>query len=174
MELGLQMERELSPARYLRRHLKELPACGDHRAVSAAIEAAVALEDCDPGRARRSWRTVVRAARAAGLAARRAGTTPRRLSVEVDRLREAMETVLFDGRLPADLAAWASRWTAKMCTRAVEHALCAYWRGEAEANPGGRPPPRLRPPFCGYKPEPRILSFRTDRCSSASHDRGEA
>jgi hypothetical protein len=35
--------------------------------------------------------------------------------------------VLFDGRLPPDLAVRAARCTAKMCNRAVEHVIAAYW-----------------------------------------------
>jgi len=78
-------------------------------------------------RARGSWRIVVRAARDAGRAARQAGLTPRRLVSDIDRLRDSVETVLFDGLLPPDLAARAARAAAKMCARAVEHALDAYW-----------------------------------------------
>jgi len=151
VELGLELERELSPARYLRQHSHEFPTCADDRAVPAAIEAAVALEECDRGLARRHWRVVVASARSAGLKARASGVTPRRLVGEVERLRTAMETVLFDGRLPPDLAAWAARSAAKMCTRAVEHALCAYWSdGRSTA---ARVPV---PPFRGYGPEQRL------------------
>lgn len=151
MELGLELERELSPARYLRQHRHEFPICADERAVPAAIEAAVALEECDPSRARRHWRLVVAAARSAGLAARAAAVTPRRMAGDVGRLRAAMETVLFDGRLPPDLAATAARVVGKMCARALEHALCAYWMGgdgDLECAPV--------PPFRRYNPEPRL------------------
>ena len=172
MDLGLELERELSPARYLREHSAEFPACADDRAVPAAIEAAVALEECDRHRARRHWRVVVASARSAGLRARASGVTPRRLVSDVDRLRTAIETVLFDGRLPPDLAAWAARSAAKMCTRAVEHALCAYW-SDGRGGPSRTP----APPFRGYGPEPRFpdgpRGRRTRRQPGTSHQTGD-
>lgn len=165
MDLGLQLERDLSPARYLRQHRAEFSICAPEAIVAAAIETAVALEDCNTGRARRQWRLVLEAARAAGSAARRDGLTPRRLASQVDRLRQAMETVLFDGFLPPDLAAWAARSAAKMCTRAVERALSGYWAegdggaGDASTRVSQSPPrsaAEVLPPFRGYEPEPRM------------------
>ncbi len=52
----------------------------------------------------------------------------RRFLAELGQAREAVETVLFDGRLPPDLAANAARQTSKMWARVVEHGLAAYWR----------------------------------------------
>lgn len=127
MNLGIELEREASPATYLWENRREFLDIIEGDAVLAAIETGVALEHWELERARRSWRIVVAAAREAGGLARRGGLTPRRLVSEIDRVRDAVETVLFDGRLPPDLAARAARAAAKMCARAVEHALIAYW-----------------------------------------------
>ena len=166
VDLGLELERELSPARYLRQHREEFAGYTHGAIVAAGIEAAVALEECNTGRARRQWGLVLQAARSVGSAARREGLTPRRLASQVDRLRQAMETVLFDGFLPPDLAAWATRSVAKMCTRAVDRALCAYWAGDeaagdAWAGASSHPTTEALPSFRGYKPEPRM--HRLDR-----------
>jgi hypothetical protein len=167
VDLGLELERELSPARYLREHREEFSGCAHEAIVAAGIEAALALEECNPGRARRQWRLVLQAARAVGSAARHDGLTPRRLASQVDRLRQAMETVLFDGFLPPDLAAWATRCVAKMCTRAVERALCAYWAGDGGAGDAWtgasfRPTTQAFPPLRGYRSEPRMRTVDWD------------
>lgn len=127
MNLGIELERQASPANYLWNCRLELPALVSEEAVLAAVQTGIALENWQVGRARTFWRQVVSAAREAGAGASRAGLTPRRLLAEIERVWEAVETVLFDGRLPPDLAARAARCAAKMCTRAVEHALRAYW-----------------------------------------------
>jgi hypothetical protein len=127
VELGIELEREVSPATYLWEHRPEFPEFADNAAVVAAIETGAALEGWQLDRARRSWRIVVDAAREAGYAARRDGVSPRRLLAAVDRVLDAVETVLFDGRLPPDLAARTARTSAKMAARAVQHALTAYW-----------------------------------------------
>ena len=127
MNLGMELEREVSPATYLWKNRAEFPDFGDSDAVPAAIDVGIALEHWQLERARRSWRIVVRAARNAGRSARQAGLTPRRLVCDIDRVRDSVETVLFDGRLPPDLAARAARAAAKMCARTVEHALDSYW-----------------------------------------------
>ncbi len=132
MELGIELEREASPATYLWDHRLEFPEFSDRDAVLAAIETGMALERWEYARARRNWRIVLGAARELGYTARRDATSPRRLVSGVDRVRDAVETVLFDGRLPADLAARAARAAAKMCARVVEHALSAYWQGPAD------------------------------------------
>lgn len=131
MNLGIELEREVSPATYLWKNRAEFPDFGDSDAVPAAIDVGIALEHWQLERARGSWRIVVRAAREAGRSARRTGVTPRRLMSEIDRVRDSVETVLFDGRLPPDLAARAARAAAKMCARAVEHALSSYWSDAA-------------------------------------------
>jgi hypothetical protein len=128
VNLGIELEREVSPAIYLWDRKSEFPAFAECDAVKAAIETGVALEQLEFGRARRSWRRVVRAAREAGRAARSQGLTPRRLIAEIDRVRQAMEDVLFDGRLPPDLAASGARCMAKMCARVLDHALRTYWQ----------------------------------------------
>ena len=130
VHLGIELEREVSPAVYLWDHRSELPAIENADAVLSAIEAGIALEQFQFGRARQAWRVVVKAAEDAGRSARRNGLTPRRLMASIDRVRDALELVLFDGRLPPDLASLAARTAAKMCTRAIEHALFAYWTGE--------------------------------------------
>ncbi len=135
MELGIELKREISPATYVWEHREELPGVLEPDVVPAAIRAGMALEQWRFLEARRSWREVVAAARRAGSAARREGRTPRRLIAEVDRVRDAVEMVLFDGRLPADVAALAARRVSKMCTRAVEHALTSYWEAARGSGP---------------------------------------
>ncbi len=127
MNLGIELEREVSPAEYLWKNRAEFPDFGESGVVPAAIDVGIALEHWQLERARGSWRIVVGAARDAGRSARQAGLTPRRLVCDIDRVRDSVETVLFDGRLPTDLAARAARAAAKMCARAVEHALDSYW-----------------------------------------------
>jgi hypothetical protein len=133
VNLGIELEREVSPAIYLWDRKSEFPALADSDAVQAAIETGVALEQLEFGRARASWRRVVRSAREAGRAARSEGVTPRRLIADIDRIRLAMEDVLFDGRLPPDLAAAGARCMAKMCARVLDHALRTYWQSELAA-----------------------------------------
>jgi len=135
VNLGIELDREVSPANYLWKHRSEFVDIGDSSAVLSAIQAGLALERWSFGDARRCWRAVVTAAQQAGYAARRDGVTPRRLVTQIDRVREAVETVLFDGQLPPDLAAWAARCAAKMCARAVEHALRAYWQDNGASAP---------------------------------------
>jgi hypothetical protein len=134
VNLGIELEREVSPATYLWECRFEFPAFSQSHAVNSAIETGLALEQLQFGRARHCWRQVIDAAEEAGRQARREGLTPRRLMADIDRVREAVETVLFDGRLPPDLAAWATRCVAKMCARAVGHALRAYWAGGLSAD----------------------------------------
>ena len=136
MNLGIELEREVSPAEYLWKNRAEFPDFGDCEAVSAAIDVGKALEHWQLERARGSWRVVVRAARQAGRSARQAGLTSRRLASDIDRVRDSVENVLFDGRLPPDLAARAARAAAKMCARAIEHALASYW---SDAPPDSAP-----------------------------------
>ena len=57
------------------------------------------------------------------------------LIADLDRIRRAMEDVLFDGRLPPDLAAAGARSMAKMCGRVLDHALRTYWVSEVTATP---------------------------------------
>ncbi len=135
MNLGIELEREVSPAIYLWDRRSEFPAFAASDAVEAAIETGVALEQLEFGEARRRWRSVVRAAREAGRAARAQGLTPRHLIADLDRIRRAMEDVLFDGRLPPDLAAAGARCMAKMCGRVLDHALRTYWVSEVTASP---------------------------------------
>jgi hypothetical protein len=123
----MQLVRGVSPAYYLWEHLQEFPALSNRDVVAAAIEAGFALENWQLGRARRCWKMVVVAAREAGHSAGEQRITLRRLVTDIDRVRDAVELVLFDGRLPPDLAARAARSAAKMCNRAVEHAMEAYW-----------------------------------------------
>ncbi len=104
-------------------------------AVLAAIETGMALEACNWSRARRAWRRVIGAVRCAARGARGDGVTMRRFLAELGRARDAVETVLFDGRLPPDLAASATRQASKMWARAVEHALSAYWCDWSAARP---------------------------------------
>ena len=127
MNLGIELEREVSPATYLWKNRAEFPDIGDSDAVRAAIEVGIALEHWELERARASWRIVVGAAREAGRSAREAGLSSRGLISDIDRVRDSVEIVLFDGRLPPDLAVRAARAAAKMCARAVEHALASYW-----------------------------------------------
>lgn len=127
MNLGIELEWEVSPATYLWEKRREFPTFAGSDVVAAAIDAGIALEHWQLERARRSWRVVVDAASEAGRSARREGLTPRRLISDIDRVRDAVEIVLFDGRLPLDLAARAARAAAKMCARAIERALAAYW-----------------------------------------------
>ncbi|UCC73355.1 MAG: hypothetical protein JSV86_01970 [Gemmatimonadota bacterium] len=134
MNLGIELDREVSPAIYLWDSKSEFPAFADGDAVQSAIETAVALEQLEFGRARRCWRSVVEAAREAGRAARSRGLTPRCLIGDIDRVRQAMEDVLFDGRLPPDLAASAARCMAKMCARVLDHALRTYLEAELTAS----------------------------------------
>ena len=135
MNLGIELEREVSPAIYLWDRKSEFPAFAEGEAVQAAIDTGVALEQLEFGRARRSWRRVVKAAQEAGRAARSQGLTPRRLIADIDRIRQAMEDVLFDGRLPPDLAAAGARCMAKMCARVLDHALRTYWQKEIASTP---------------------------------------
>jgi hypothetical protein len=135
VNLGIELEREVSPAEYLWKSRAEFPDFGNSGAVSAAIDVGMALEHWQLQRARGSWRIVVAAARRAGRSARRAGRTSRRLASDIDRIRDSVETVLFDGRLPPDLAARSSRAAAKMCARVVEHALAAYWADAVQETP---------------------------------------
>ena len=128
MDLGLELEWEVSPATYLMKHRAEFPSFPDYSAVGAAIDTGLALENGRLGEARRRWSVVVEAAEKAGRTARRRGLSSRRLVAQVDQVREAVETVLFDGRLPPDVAAWAARRAGKMCARCVEHALASYWQ----------------------------------------------
>lgn len=135
MNLGIELEREVSPAIYLWDRKSEFPAFANGQAVESAIETGVALEQLEFGVARRRWRSVVCAAREAGRAARSQGQTPRRLIADIDRIRQAMEDVLFDGRLPPDLAAAGARCMAKMCARVLDHALRTYWQREISGSP---------------------------------------
>jgi hypothetical protein len=135
VNLGIELEREVSPAIYLWDRKSEFPSFAEGDAVQAAIETGVALEQLEFGRARRCWRGVVRAAQEAGRAARSQGLTSRRLIADIDRVRQAMEDVLFDGRLPPDLAATGARCMAKMCARVLDHALRTYWQRELTAEP---------------------------------------
>lgn len=130
------MDREVSPATYLWEHRLEFLSIVDDKSVLAAIRAGMALENWQMVSARRSWRVVMDAARRAGRSARRSGQRPRRIVADIDRVRDAAELVLFDGRLPSDLAAQAARCASKMCARAMEHALRAYW-GDQRAIEGG-------------------------------------
>ncbi len=123
----MELEREVSPATYLWEHRHEFPDFSNPDVLPAAIEAGIALENWQLDRARRCWRTVVAAAREAGRSAGRNRVSLRSIVGDIDRVRDAIEVVLFDGRLPPDLAVRAARSTAKMCNRAVEHALAAYW-----------------------------------------------
>lgn len=128
VNLGFELERELSPATHLWNHRLEFPETAVSAAVLAGIQAGRALEACDWGGARRAWREVIAAARRAGREARCRKVTMRRFLAELGQAREAVETVLFDGRLPPDLAADAARRASKMWARVVEHGLAAYWR----------------------------------------------
>lgn len=127
VNLGMELERDVSPATYLWDRRLEFPAFNDGSAVEAAIQTGLALESWQMARARQNWRLVVEAAREAGRAARNGGVPTRRLVSDIDRVLDAVELVLFDGRLPTDVAARAARSAARMCARVTEHILRAYW-----------------------------------------------
>jgi hypothetical protein len=132
VNIGIEIERDSSPATYLWKSRQEFPSFAGVSVV-AAIEAGIALEHWQLERARRSWRKVLRAAERAGRDARRKGVPTRGLVSQAGRVLEAVETVLFDGRLPSDLAARAARTAAKMCARVIERALHAYWEEVPQA-----------------------------------------
>ena len=69
---------------------------------------------------------------AAGCNARRNGVPTKRLISDVDRILDAVEMVVFDGRLPPDIAARTARLAAKMSARVVQHMLCSYWEEGSE------------------------------------------
>ena len=127
MNLGIELGRDVSAANYLREHLDELCVEEDAAAVLAALKAGIALERCQMGRATRQWRIVVRAAEALGRSARESGLPMQRLATHIDRVRDSLDQVLFDGRLPADIATLASRTAAKMAALALKRAILAYW-----------------------------------------------
>ncbi len=127
MNLGIELERDVSPAKYLWDSRLEFPSFADSPAVEAAIEAGIALEEWQMGRARRCWKIVIESAEQAGRAARREGFSTRRLVADIDRVLDAVEIVVFDGRLPPDVAGRTGRMAAKMSARAVEHMLRSYW-----------------------------------------------
>jgi hypothetical protein len=127
VNLGIELERDVSPAKYLWENRLEFPSFGDGAAVQAAIEAGIALEQWELGRVRRCWHIVMEAAGAAGRDARRNGVPTKRLISDVDRILDAVEMVVFDGRLPPDIAARTARLAAKMSARVVEHMLRSYW-----------------------------------------------
>ena len=131
MNLGTELVREVSVGAYLFKRRSELQqdADADADALLAGIDAGIALEICEFGRARRAWRVVVEAAERTGRSARRQGVAPRRMVARIARLRDAVDLVLFDGLLPADLAALAAQTSAKMFARAMDRALLAYWDG---------------------------------------------
>jgi hypothetical protein len=137
----MELEREVSPATYLWEHRHEFPDFSNPDVLPAAIEAGIALEHWQFDRARRCWRIVVAAAREAGRSAGLERVTLRRVVSDIDRVRDAIEVVLFDGRLPPDLAVRAARSTAKMCNRAVEHAMAAYWEALRSSGENVRPAP---------------------------------
>ncbi len=136
MNLGTELAREVSVGAYLFKRRSELPQDADSDALLAGIDAGIALEICEFGRARRSWRVVVQAVEQLGRSARRQGLAPRRMVARIARLRDAVDLVLFDGLLPPDLAALAAQTCAKMFARATDRALLAYWD---EAHSNGRP-----------------------------------
>lgn len=120
-----------SPAAYLRAHRSEF-ADGDWEEVlQAALETGLALESGHPARARRAWAHVLAAAEHTGRSAFRDGSGTGRLIGAVGRVRDAVDLVLFDGRLPADLASRASRVVSKMSGRWLDQALAAYWEDRA-------------------------------------------
>lgn len=140
MDLGIQLGRDESAASYLREHVAELPL-GEHAdAVLAALETGMALERSQFGLARRQWRRVLAAAEQLGRQARSDGIPLQRVVVTVDRVREALDLVLFDGRLPTDIAAQASRMASKMSAHVVRVALLEYWAD-----------PSSREPVCGFQ-----------------------
>ncbi len=132
MNLGIELERDVSPATYLWESRLEFPSFGDGAVVQAAIEVGIALEQWQLGRARRCWHIVVESARTAGRAARREGLSTRRRVADVDRILDAVELVVFDGRLPPDIASRTARLAAKMSARVVEHMLRSYWEEGSE------------------------------------------
>lgn len=132
MNLGIELERDMSPAKYLWESRLEFPSFGDGVVVQAAIEVGIALEQWELGRARRCWHIVMESARAAGCNARRNGVPTKRLISDVDRILDAVEMVVFDGRLPPDIAARTARLAAKMSARVVQHMLCSYWEEGSE------------------------------------------
>lgn len=118
---------------YLWEHQREFPSLPNRKIVLAAIQAGIALENWRFAAARRHWRVVAKAAASAGYEAGLTGGSLRRILLEIDQAREVAETILFDGRLPLDLAARSSRAVAKMCARAVQHAMSGYSHGIKEA-----------------------------------------
>lgn len=134
MNLGMELERDVSPATYLWDRRLEFPAFRDGTVVKAAIQTGLALERWQMSEARRAWRVVVEAAQEAGRAARNGGVPTRRLVSDIDRVLDAVELVLFDGRLPTDVAARAARSAARMCARVVEHILCSYWEHDRDSD----------------------------------------
>lgn len=130
MNLALHLTRDLSPAAYLQERRSELlpdSCAGGERMLSAALEAARALEEADRGRAHRAWSALMADARSRGRGLREQGRDPRSLIADVDRVRDRVDLVLFDGRLPSDLAARAARLASKMAARWLDCALSAYW-----------------------------------------------
>jgi hypothetical protein len=143
VDLAIDLARDLSPALYLRDRRQEYDG-GDSRldcdgALTAALETGLALESAYGEGARRAWARALAAAEDAGRAARRTGVSPWRLLSRVARLRDGVELVLFDGRLPPELAARAARLVAKMSGRWIDRALRAYW--EAALDDGAGPGP---------------------------------
>lgn len=136
MHLALDLGREVSPAAYLKDHRSEITAAagGDpdwDDVVRAALETGLALEAGDRTAARRAWARALKLARRQGRRAARDGHGPRALLCAVGHLRDAADLVLFDGRLPSDLAARAARLVAKMSGRWSDRALCSYWEAAA-------------------------------------------
>lgn len=127
MNLGIELERDVSPATYLWESRLEFPTFSDGPVVEAAIETGIALEQWQMGRARRCWQIVIAAAQEAGRAARRDGISTKRLVGDIDRVLDAVEMVVFDGRLPPDVAGRTARLASKMSARVVEHMLRSYW-----------------------------------------------
>lgn len=132
MNLGIELERDVSPATYIWESRLEFPGFGDSAVVQAAIETGIALEQWQLGRARRCWQIVIKSAQEAGRAARREGLSTKRLVGEVDRILDAVEMVVFDGRLPPDIAGRTARFASKMSSRVVEHMLRSYWEEGSE------------------------------------------
>jgi hypothetical protein len=65
--------------------------------------------------------------RSRGHHAREQGRDARRLIADVDGVRDRVDLILFDGRLPPDLAARAARLAGKMAAHWLDRALSAYW-----------------------------------------------
>ena len=135
VNLGMELGRDVSAASYLREHLGELTAGGDSEGVLAALETGIALERCQLGRATRSWRRVVAVAERLGRETRRAGLPMQRVASRIDRVRDAMDQVLFDGRLPPDIATLAARTAAKMSGLLLKRAILAYWDAASPEQP---------------------------------------